>query len=118
MRMREGELGSVYRDREAIVRQGDSSLDLRALIKKRELELKTLTSVPVPTAGSDAEGAAASLREREQQLASIEASASTALSDMETERSQYSTPYLPRILKASASQEPGMRKMLILSAGS
>src|SRR3990172_6776651 len=34
-----------------------------------------------------------------------------AASDIETVRSQYSTPYLARILKPSPSQEPGMRKI-------
>src|SRR6185312_7616107 len=41
-----------------------------------------------------------------------------AASCMETERSQYSTPYSSRILKPSSSQAPGMRKMAIFSAGS
>src|SRR5439155_6224015 len=49
--------------------------------------------------------------------APVFSTARRAASDIDTERSQYSTPYLPRILKASASQEPGMRKMLIFSAG-
>src|SRR5262249_6513369 len=36
---------------------------------------------------------------------------------IETVRSQYSTPYLRRILKPSSSHAPGMRKMAIVSAG-
>src|SRR4051794_23322416 len=41
-----------------------------------------------------------------------------AASCMETERSQYSTPYFSRILKPSSSQAPGIRKIAIFSAGS
>ena len=45
----------------------------------------------------------------------ILATARPAASCMDTERSQYSTPYLSRILKPSSSQAPGMRKMAIVS---
>src|SRR6185503_17652552 len=41
-----------------------------------------------------------------------------AASCIDTERSQYSTPYFSRILKPSSSQAPGMRKIAIFSAGS
>ena len=41
-----------------------------------------------------------------------------AASCIDTERSQYSTPYFSRILKPSSSQAPGMRKIAIVSPGS
>ena len=41
-----------------------------------------------------------------------------AASCIDTERSQYSTPYFSRILKPSSSHAPGMRKIAIFSAGS
>ena len=48
----------------------------------------------------------------------IFSTARRAASCIDTERSQYSTPYFSRILKPSSSQAPGMRKMAIFSAGS
>src|SRR3990172_7844349 len=50
--------------------------------------------------------------------ASTFSTARRAASDMETVRSQYSTPYFARSLNPSPSQEQGMRKMAIFSAGS
>src|SRR5262249_28121138 len=47
----------------------------------------------------------------------ILATALPAASYIETVRSQYSTPYLRRILKPSSSHAPGMRKMAIVSPG-
>ena len=48
----------------------------------------------------------------------IFSTARRAASCIDTERSQYSTPYFSRILKPSSSQAPGMRKIAIFSAGS
>ena len=50
--------------------------------------------------------------------APIFSTARRAASCMDTERSQYSTPYFSRILKPSSSQAPGIRKIAIFSAGS
>src|SRR4030095_3633061 len=47
----------------------------------------------------------------------IFATARPAASYIDTVRSQYSTPYLRRILKPSSSQAPGIRKIAIVSAG-
>src|SRR5262249_56536793 len=49
--------------------------------------------------------------------ACILATARPAASYIETVRSQYSTPYLRRILKPSSSQAPGMRKIAMTSPG-
>src|SRR5262249_9386932 len=51
------------------------------------------------------------------QAVAIFATARPAASYIDTVRSQYSTPYLRRILKPSSSHAPGMRKMAIVSAG-
>src|SRR5207253_3266648 len=47
----------------------------------------------------------------------ILATARPAASYIDTVRSQYSTPYLRRILKPSSSHAPGMRKIAIVSVG-
>src|SRR6185503_3746409 len=46
----------------------------------------------------------------------IFSTARRAASCIDTERSQYSTPYFSRILKPSSSHAPGMRKIAIFSA--
>src|SRR5207253_3259798 len=91
--------------------RGDAADDLAAVVE-------TLTRQVHRLAAGDAlddEGRVAADEDRHQE--DILATARPAASYIDTVRSQYSTPYLRRILKPSSSHAPGMRKIAIVSVG-
>src|SRR3989440_380194 len=86
--------------------------DLRAVIEAFAREVHRLA------AGDSLHDERRALVDQHVAHAATFCTARRAASCIDTDRSQYSTPYFSRILKPSSSQAPGMRKIAIFSAGS